>query len=278
MKCRDLGEFDNVNAQIQEILMQSSKEIIGKLIHYYDQAVVSEHDFLRSLNDELATYKLPPNERSELEDFDANISLKKEIIRTKLEKRRVTKIQKLLRPEAEVSKNREDTRPPNPKNKYKDMKKKKSQNKKSRVREKDRDQSLNKRINNRDQPRRTQRFGPPLEKNKPDGPDRQRWNRDNRGYRPGRDRHYRGNFGSGWQQSGYRDNRDSRYQGQNRSRPGYRSRYFHDSAPRWNQGYVRNNRNNDLEGFLSLREGEPSASLTASDLLKVLLRAGVFRT
>ena len=48
MKCRDLGEFDNVNAQIQEILMQSSKEIIGKLIHYYDQAVVSEHDFLRS--------------------------------------------------------------------------------------------------------------------------------------------------------------------------------------------------------------------------------------
>ena len=107
MKCRVLGEFDNINKQIQEILIQSSKQIIGKLIHYYDQAVVDEHNFLRSLSEELATYDLPPNEQSEMENFEENISLKKEIIRTKLEKRRVTKIQKLLHPEAVVSKKRE---------------------------------------------------------------------------------------------------------------------------------------------------------------------------
>ena len=48
--------------------------------------------------------------------------------------------------------------------------------------------------------------------------------------------------------------------------------------PRWNQDHDRNNRDKDLEGFLSLREGDSGAPLTASDLLQVLLRAGVFRT
>ena len=53
MKSHDLVGFNSVNMEIQEILAQSSKQIIAKLIDYYDRAVISEHDFLRTLNDKL---------------------------------------------------------------------------------------------------------------------------------------------------------------------------------------------------------------------------------
>ena len=67
MKSRDLGRFDNIKAQIQTILLQSSKNTVATLINYYDQVVVVEHDYLSSLNGELATLRLPPNEQSEME-------------------------------------------------------------------------------------------------------------------------------------------------------------------------------------------------------------------
>ena len=64
--------------------------------------------------------------------------------------------------------------------------------------------------------------------------------------------------------------------------PDNRFRYFQDSASRRYQDHDRNvptksNRNNETEGFLRLGEGDPGASLTASDLLRVLSRVGVLR-
>ena len=59
------------------------------------QTVIGEYKFLRLLNDKLADLWLPSNEKSDIDSFEAATSLKKELMRTKLEKRRV-KIQKLL--------------------------------------------------------------------------------------------------------------------------------------------------------------------------------------
>ena len=50
--------------------------------------------------------------KSEMDNFAANISLKQEAIRTKLEKHRVTKIQTFLHPGAEEPGSSKDTRPP----------------------------------------------------------------------------------------------------------------------------------------------------------------------
>ena len=71
------------------------------MINYYDQAVVVEHNFLSSINDKLTTIRFPSTEQSEMDNFATIISLKQEPMRTKLGKRRVTKIQKLLHPRAE---------------------------------------------------------------------------------------------------------------------------------------------------------------------------------
>ena len=55
----------------------------------------------RSLNDQLAALSLSPDEAREMDDFEASLSLKKNTVGTKLEKRRVSKIQKLLHSVAE---------------------------------------------------------------------------------------------------------------------------------------------------------------------------------
>ena len=110
--------------------MQSLEKIVATLINYYDQAVVVEDDYLGSLNDELATLRLPSNEQSEMENFAANVSFKQKTIRTKLEERRVTKIQKLLHPEADKPGSSKDNRTPKRKNK---RKQKKKQNNKQKI-------------------------------------------------------------------------------------------------------------------------------------------------
>ena len=89
--------------------MDASRLILAKLVDYYDQAVVSEQEFLGSLNDKLAEFRLLPEEQSDIDQFEAEISLKKEIIRTKLEKRRLSKIQKLLNPATEQVGNVDDS-------------------------------------------------------------------------------------------------------------------------------------------------------------------------
>ena len=48
------------------------------MIHYYDQAVVVEHKFLGSLNDQLAGLRLLPEEQLDIDSFEATIPLKKE--------------------------------------------------------------------------------------------------------------------------------------------------------------------------------------------------------
>ena len=110
MKRHDEERFVTANTQIQEILVQYLKQIVTKLNDYYDQAVIGEHEFLRSLNDKLAELRLPPNEQLDVESFEANISLKKETLRTKLEKRGVTKIQKLLNSDTVQPESGVDTR------------------------------------------------------------------------------------------------------------------------------------------------------------------------
>ena len=88
-------------SEIKTTLTEASKLILAKLITYYDEAVVKEQDLLQSLNDKLAELRLSPQEHSDLDGFQANISLKKEVILTKLEERRTNKIEKLVKPTEE---------------------------------------------------------------------------------------------------------------------------------------------------------------------------------
>ena len=57
--------------------MDASKLILAKSVDYYDQAVVSEQEYLVSLNDKLAELRLLPDEQSDINSFKANISRKK---------------------------------------------------------------------------------------------------------------------------------------------------------------------------------------------------------
>ena len=50
MKSRDLQSFETINLQIREVVAQASKQIVAKLITYYDQAIMEENDFVHSLN------------------------------------------------------------------------------------------------------------------------------------------------------------------------------------------------------------------------------------
>ena len=72
------------------------------MINYYDQAVVVEQDYLGSFNNKTATLRLSPKKQPVMENFATIVSLKQETIRIKLEKRKVTKIQKLLHPEIKI--------------------------------------------------------------------------------------------------------------------------------------------------------------------------------
>ena len=74
---------------------------MAKLITYYDESVVKEQDFLQSLNNKLAELRQSPQKHSDVDGFQANISLKQEAIQTKLEKRRANKIEKLWKPTGE---------------------------------------------------------------------------------------------------------------------------------------------------------------------------------
>ena len=42
MRIRDAEGLESVNMQIQAILRESSKQILAKLVDYYDQAVISD--------------------------------------------------------------------------------------------------------------------------------------------------------------------------------------------------------------------------------------------
>ena len=97
-KTEDIAELQT---EERTILDHASKQILVKLIMYYDEAVVKEQDLFQSLNDRLAELNLSPLEHSDLDGFQANISLKMEAIQTKLEQRRANKIEKLVKPSDE---------------------------------------------------------------------------------------------------------------------------------------------------------------------------------
>ena len=258
MKSRDLGEFDAIKAQTQTIILQSSKYIVATLIDYYDQAVVVEHDFLVSLNDELTTLRLPLDEQSEMEEFAANVSLKQETIRTKLAKRRVTKIQKLLNPQAEKPESSKDNRPPKRKNKRKQKKQKNNKPNEGKDGQQLRDED-----HGRHQPQQERNSGPAFNNNN-----------NNRRNRPFRQYWHR--------RGGNRDNRGSQYRGRNWYGPYNGPRYFQGPASRREQDRdgnmpTQSNRNNETGGFQQPREGDSDTPLTASDLLRILSRAGVLR-
>ena len=88
-------------AELRSEINDASKQIMAKLITYFEEAVVKEQDILQSLNDKLTEIILSPHEHPILDSFQVNISLKKEAIRTKLEKRRANKIEKLIKPTEE---------------------------------------------------------------------------------------------------------------------------------------------------------------------------------
>ena len=83
MKSRDSLGLESINTQIREILDQASIEIVPKLIIYYDQAVIDESYFVRSLIDQLAALSLSPDETCEMDEFQTNFLLKQNTIRTK---------------------------------------------------------------------------------------------------------------------------------------------------------------------------------------------------
>ena len=135
MRTRDAKQISNFNSEIKTLLLDASKLILAKLVDYYDQAVVGEQEFLVSLNDKLAEFRLFPEEQTDIDSFEASISFKKEIIHTKLEKRRISKIQKLLNPVTERVGSMEDSSPPTctrGKNKKKNKSKKKFKGKKNK--------------------------------------------------------------------------------------------------------------------------------------------------
>ena len=243
--------------------------------------------FCPTLNDKLADLSLTPNEQSEIDSFEANVTLKKETLRTKLEKRRVTKIQKLLNPGTEQPGSRVDDRPP---------KRKRNKKRKSQKNNKEGNKS-NDKESNQPQPGRNSR--PAYTNNNRyreyRRQDRYRDDRrqdryhDDRGFRPNqywRDHGYRGgdqrrdwyrdDYGPDQRQDWSRDDREPQYRGHDR----YRPRYFED-PPRDNQNYDRSsrgsNRDHQFRGFQNFREEDTDASLTAPDLLRLLVRAGVFR-
>ena len=117
MKSQNLEGFQSINTQIREILAESSRLIMNKLIGYYEQAVLCEDASIRSLNDELASMDLSPNGQQEIDDFEKNLSLKQNTVKAKLEKRRVSKIQKLLHPEEQQPEGGSKIKPPKQKKK-----------------------------------------------------------------------------------------------------------------------------------------------------------------
>ena len=114
--------------------MDASKLILAELVDYYDQTVVREQEFLVSLNNKLAEFRLFPEAQTDIDSFEASITLKKEIIRTKLEKRRTSKNQKLFNPATERVGSMEDSRPPTRGKKNKKKNKSKKNLKERRIR------------------------------------------------------------------------------------------------------------------------------------------------
>ena len=78
----------------------------------------------------MAGFSLSPDEQRNVDKFQANVSLKKEMLRTKLEKRRVNKMEKLRNPGNQQPRNKADTRPPM-RNKGKKMNESKNKSKKN---------------------------------------------------------------------------------------------------------------------------------------------------
>ena len=101
MKCRDSQNFESISTQIQEILVKASRDHMAKMITYYDQAVIDENDFIHSRNDQLAPLHLSPYEIGEIGEFESNIALKQNTVRTKLGKRRALKTEKPFHPKVE---------------------------------------------------------------------------------------------------------------------------------------------------------------------------------
>ena len=282
MKSRDSQNFESVKIQIQGILAQASKDIMSKLIAYYDQAVIDENDFVRSRNDRLATLELSPDEEREVGEFEANLSLKQNTIRTKLDKRRASKIEKLLHPGAERP---EDVGDAVRSKKQQQKKKKQKQRKKT----KGKNPSKKKKIPSQ---RNTEKIDPPRQMRDHD-PAYQNNNRRKGPYGPGKDgvdrggmpdQQYRGD-GPDWR-SRDRPGPDRHYRhpddfgpprDQRRHEPTYDQRYFEDR----NRGFYQNeggrsDRNGNIGGFRNPREEDLSVSLTATELLRLLARVRPF--
>ena len=119
IKTRSNACVNDFHVQIKEILTNASKQILAKLVAYYNDAIVKEQLLLQSLDNELTKLKLSFQEMTDLKGFRANISRKKEAIRAKLDKRRVNKLEKLLKSTREQPQAGTDPRPPHKKGKKK---------------------------------------------------------------------------------------------------------------------------------------------------------------
>ena len=291
--CED-EKYANINEHIKQILFESSKKIVNKLVDYYDQAVIDEHNHLSSLNDKLASLGLKPEQLAELDSFEADVSLRKETMRTKLEKRRNNKLQKLLAPagtdqprvggSTQPPKEREDK-----KNKRKNRKKKGKKGKKNIQKDKNpKDHQKNKTNNNNtDKANNTDKGnGRVQEERGPDPPNRSNNNDDTTRQEPGRYYENRG-YRPPYRPGGYRD--DRRYdpqsgRDQNYHGSYYRPRYYN-NQPRYFDDHARSGRNYGGQPFRSeseqvfrnTREETRNASLTVSDVLRLLVREGVLR-
>ena len=64
---------NDLHVQINEILTNALKQILAKLVAYYDHAIVKEQDLLQSLDNELTMLKLSSQEMTDLEGFRGRV-------------------------------------------------------------------------------------------------------------------------------------------------------------------------------------------------------------
>ena len=81
------------------MLTNASKQILAKLVTYYDNTIVEKQDLLQSVDNEQAKLKLSPQEMIDLESFCTNISHKKEAIEPTWTKRELTNSRNSLNPQ-----------------------------------------------------------------------------------------------------------------------------------------------------------------------------------